>query len=205
VVNSRTPVIVRTAAAADLDAIVATMTTAFFDDPLWGPTFPDVDLRATQAGALWRLFVSSSMRHDWTLVTANAESAAVWIPPGEAELTVAEQHGLEGFLTEVAGPQVSAAVLEISEQFETARPDEPHYYLSLLATHGDHRGAGLGMGLLRESLSRIDALGLPTYLESSNPANDRRYAAVGFTQLTRLTMPGGQQVSTMWRPVPNQK
>jgi hypothetical protein len=56
------------------------------------------------------------------------------------------------------------------------------------------------MGLLRESLRRIDALGLPAYLESSNPANDRRYESVGFTQLTRLTMPAGQQVSTMWRP-----
>jgi GNAT superfamily N-acetyltransferase len=200
VVNSRSPVIVRTATTADLDAIVAAMTTAFFVDPLWGPTFPDVDLRATQAAALWRLLVSSSMRHGWTLVTANAESAAVWITPGESELTVTEQHGLEGFLTEVAGPQVTAVVLEISEQFEAARPDEPHYYLSLLATHDDHRGAGLGMGLLRESLNRIDALGLPAYLESSNPANDRRYEAVGFTRLTRLTMPGGQQVSTMWRP-----
>jgi|SRR5690349_15892259 len=198
--SSQTPATVRTATSADLDAIVATMTTAFFDDPLWGPTFPDVDLRATQAGALWRLFVSSSMRHGWTLVTSNAESAAVWITPGESELTDAEEQGLEGFLTEVAGPQVAAVILKISEQFEAARPEEPHYYLSLLATHDDHRGAGLGMRLLRESLRRIDALGLPAYLESSNPANDRRYQSVGFTELTRLTMPAGQQVSTMWRP-----
>jgi len=36
------------------------------------------------------------------------------------------------------------------------------------------------MRLLAATLSRVDALGAPAYLESTNPANDKRYQSVGF-------------------------
>jgi hypothetical protein len=36
------------------------------------------------------------------------------------------------------------------------------------------------MGLLAHDLELIDAEGFPAYLESSNPANNRRYAMLGF-------------------------
>lgn len=56
------------------------------------------------------------------------------------------------------------------------------------------------MGLLRENLARIDALGMPAYLESSNPTNNDRYESVGFAPQQELVMPSGQVVTTMWRP-----
>ncbi|HEY7813487.1 MAG TPA: GNAT family N-acetyltransferase, partial [Nakamurella sp.] len=86
------------------------------------------------------------------------------------------------------------------EALDAAHPHEPHYYLSLFATHEAHRGKGLGMELLRESLARIDAAGMPAYLESTNPANLKRYESVGFTESDRLTVPSGAVVTTMWRP-----
>ncbi len=36
------------------------------------------------------------------------------------------------------------------------------------------------MGLLRENLERIDAIGGAVHLESSNPVNDARYRSVDF-------------------------
>ena len=56
------------------------------------------------------------------------------------------------------------------------------------------------MGLLAQSLTLIDALGMPAYLESSNPANDARYASVGFEPYTTITVPSGHRFTTMWRP-----
>jgi GNAT superfamily N-acetyltransferase len=191
---------VRVATRADIDAIVATLTTAFFDDPMWGPAFPDAGRREAQASALWRLLVTSALRYPWMLVTENAESVAVWIPPGGAELTPAEHSGFEEFLTGITGRPVAAAILTIFEQLEAVYPSEPHFYLSLLATHNDHRGRGLGMGLLTESLARIDRLGAPAYLESSNPANNKRYESVGFTARDEITLASGHVVTTMWRP-----
>jgi GNAT superfamily N-acetyltransferase len=185
---------------ADLDAIVATLTSAFFADPLWGPAFPDVDRRAAQASTMWRLFATSSLRYPWTRVTPNAESVAMWIPPGGSELTPDEEGALETLLVDTAGREAAEAILAIYDRLEAARPDDPHFYLTLLGTHDAHRGKGLGMALVRESLTRIDALGAAAYLESSNPANNARYQSVGFTPLDDLTIATGHTVTTMWRP-----
>jgi len=193
------PVPARVATPADVDSIVETLTTAFFDDPLWGPAFPDKQHRAEQAAAMWRLYVTSAQRYPWTLVTPGVEAAALWIPPGGFELTPEEQNGLDGLLVDTAGAEAAAAILRIYDQLEAAKPDEPCFFLTLLGTHDDHRGKGLGMGLLAESLRRIDALGAPAYLESSNPANLRRYESVGFTARDRLTTATGHVVTTMWR------
>jgi GNAT superfamily N-acetyltransferase len=87
------------------------------------------------------------------------------------------------------------------DRFEAAHPrDRPHYYLSLLGTHPDHRGRGVGMGLLAADLARIDEERAPAYLESSNPANDARYERLGFASVGSFTTPdGAHSVTTMWR------
>jgi hypothetical protein len=42
---------------------------------------------------------------------------------------------------------------------------------------------------------------MPAYLESSNPANNGRYASVGFEPHGEFSYPGGGPVvTTMWRP-----
>ncbi|MFE7169879.1 GNAT family N-acetyltransferase [Streptomyces sp. NPDC057616] len=190
----------RSATPADVDAIVDTLTTAFFRDPLWGPAFPDEQRRAVQAAAMWRQCVTSALRYPWTLVTPGVEAAAVWIPPGGTELTPQEEDGLGALLTTAAGPDVAKSILEIYDQLDAAHPDEPCFYLSLLGVHDDHRGKGLGMGLLAECLARVDALGAPAYLESSNPANIDRYQSVGFAPRDTITIATGHVVTTMWRP-----
>jgi GNAT superfamily N-acetyltransferase len=191
---------VRIAGPDDVDRIVDTMTSAFFHDPMWGPAFPDVDRRAEQASALWRLFVTSALRYPWMFVTDNIESAALWITPHGHELTPDEAAGLGPFLDGVAGPVVAAGIMDIFDRLDAAHPVEPHFYLSLLATHDDHRGHGIGMALLADNLARIDALHAPAYLESCNPANNKRYETVGFHPRDTITLPSGHQVTTMWRP-----
>ena len=198
-INQHALVPARIATSDDIDAVVATLTTAFFDDPVWGPAFPDVDHRASQAAALWRLLVTSAMRYPWTLVTENVESAAIWLPPDGVELTDQEADELEDFLIDTTNRTVANGIVAILEQLASARPSEPHFFLSLLATHDQHRGGGLGMGLLRENLARTDALGAATYLESTNPANNKRYTSVGFTARDEITTASGHIVTTMWR------
>ena len=93
-------------------------------------------------------------------------------------------------------------MLEGLLQFEAAHPhDEPHYYLSFVATHDDHRGQGIGEQLLAQNLALIDAEHLPAYLESSNPKNLTRYGRLGFEPRDEFTLPDdGPTVTTMWRP-----
>ena len=92
-------------------------------------------------------------------------------------------------------------VLTLLDRFESNHPRQPpHYFLSLLGTHPDHRGNGRGMGLLAANLARIDELGMPAYLESSNRANDHRHERLGFAQIGEFEAPaGGPTVGCMWR------
>jgi GNAT superfamily N-acetyltransferase len=191
---------VRVATPSDIDGIINIFTSAFFEDPLWGPVFPDVTRRAGQANAFWRQFVTSALRYPWTFVTEQGESAATWLPPGSDEFTAEDEDAFESFLVAIADQQIADNILAILKLFEESRPSEPHYYLSLLGTHENERGHGSGMALLRENLARIDILGKPAYLESTNPRNNKRYMSVGFRPHGSFTIPSGHIVTTMWRP-----
>lgn len=163
--------------------------------------FPDPEKRARQHATMFGFFVESALPNGWVWITDDrASAAAVWTPPGQQELSDEAEAAIEPFLTESLGSH-APAVLETLQRFEAATPDgPPFYYLSFLGTHPDHRGQGFGMGLLAESLARIDADGAPAYLESSNPANNARYERLGFSQRTEFSTPDGQHtVTTMWR------
>jgi GNAT superfamily N-acetyltransferase len=92
-------------------------------------------------------------------------AASVWIPPGGRELTASEDEDVLFLLRDLAGERATA-IMELLDRFEAAHPkSRPHYYLSLLGAHPDHRGNGLGMRLLAHNLARIDREGMPAYLE----------------------------------------
>jgi GNAT superfamily N-acetyltransferase len=103
-------------------------------------------------------------------------------------------------LEDLVGPR-AAEILTLFDRLDNSHPDEPpHFYLSLLGTHPDHRGKGLGMALLADNLAKIDSEGVPAYLESSNPENDPRYERLGFARAGEFERPDGLLTcSTMWR------
>jgi GNAT superfamily N-acetyltransferase len=183
---------------ADLDGLTTTLTAAFEHDPLWSWAFPDPE----DLAVWWRFYIRSALRYPCVRVTGECAAVAVWIPPDGTELTEEEEERLAPIIRDLIGPR-AGDVMELLERFEASHPRErPHYYLSLLGTHPDHRGQGLGMGLLSENLGRIDAEGVPAYLESTNPGNDPRYERVGFRRVGEFTTPGGERtVATMWREV----
>ncbi|HEV1997810.1 MAG TPA: GNAT family N-acetyltransferase [Candidatus Dormibacteraeota bacterium] len=189
----------RVATAADASGIANTLALAFQGDPLWAWAFPDPALRYRQLETWWRFFVDNALHHSGTWTTPAYEAAAVWIPPGGAELSDVAQAEVEPLLSRLLHGR-HQGTLELLEQFERAHPSEPpHYYLSLVGTHPDHRGQGIGMALLAQTLEAIDREHAPAYLESSNPANNRRYEGLGFRQVGAFAAPGGPSVVTMWR------
>ena len=103
-------------------------------------------------------------------------------------------------MPELLGPRADA-VLGLFDAFEQAHPHEPpHYYLTLIGTHPEQRGQGLGMRLMASNLELIDAEGAPAYLESSNASNEPRYESAGFRRRGNFTTPDGtREVVTMWR------
>jgi ribosomal protein S18 acetylase RimI-like enzyme len=190
----------RLAGAGDVEAVVETISLAFQDDPVWSWAFPDEERRRVVFRRWWRLFVESMWPQGFTWTTAQVESVAVWAVPNGMELTREAESSIPKMLDDAVGSR-APTVLEALLQFEAARPhDEPHYYLSIVATHDDHRGYGFGESLLGQNLELVDARHLPAYLESSNPKNLARYERLGFRPREEFMLPdGGPTVTTMWR------
>jgi GNAT superfamily N-acetyltransferase len=191
----------RRASAGDIDLCTSIISPAMAHDPLWEHAFARPDARTVDHAAFWRVFVEGALRYPYSWLTSGGEATSIWIPPGGTEMTPEQEQHLAELAADQLGP-AAGDYRELLSGFEAAHPRaEPHYFLTLLATHPQHWGKGIGMRLLAHNLELVDAEHRPAYLESSNPANTRRYAAIGFEPCGEFRYPGeGPAVTTMWRP-----
>ena len=192
----------RVARADDLGSVTHTIALAFERDPVWGPAMGAERTTFEEKASLWRILVAGALRYPWSSIVDDGAAVSVWIPPDGVELDEAREQELAAAIENVLGPAGASEFHALVARFDANhRRDEPHAYLSLLATHPDQRGRGIGMALLADDLRRIDALQLPAWLESTNPANDRRYRSVGFEPVGSFRTVDEQRViTTMWRP-----
>ena len=192
----------RPATTADLDAVVDVVALAFHGDPVWGPALRKPDGSVDHLSGFWRFFVDAAVQRGSLFVWDRAAAVAVWVPAGEPELTDVQQRELEMFIDREFPKERAAALAALFDRFDAAHPHaEPHATLSLLATHPRHRGRGVGQQLLAANLAELDARGVPSYLESTNPGNDHRYERAGFRRVGCFESLNGAPITTMWRPV----
>lgn len=175
-------------------------TLAFENDPTWAWAFPNPATRLVHHRVWWGLYMHSALPYGHVWMTEDGGAASLWIPPDQPELSDEDEARVEPLLRELVGAHTDQ-VLVLLDSFDANHPREtPHYYLSLLGTHPDHRGQGKGMRLLAANLTLIDKQGFPAYLESSNRGNDHRYERLGFVQVGEFAAPGGQPtIACMWR------
>jgi GNAT superfamily N-acetyltransferase len=149
------------------------------------------------------MFVADAVEGGAVRIADGDAAVAVWIPPRATEITTRTAAALEAFNREMLGERGAMEMAELYERFESNHPlDPPHAYLSLLATHPEHRGRGAGQTLLASNLEEWDRQGVPTYLESTNPGNDHRYARAGYRRVGGFrAVRDDAPVTTMWRDV----
>src|SRR5689334_11515724 len=96
----------RVATDEDLPAIGGTLAGAFEHDPLWGWAFEDA-ARERKLAALAEVFgfcAAAALGLGWVRVTDGVEAVALWIPPGEPEMSPADEERLPGLIAEACGP-----------------------------------------------------------------------------------------------------
>jgi predicted N-acetyltransferase YhbS len=78
----------------------------------------------------------------------------------------------------------------------------PHHYLAFLGVAPELQGHGIGSGLLNHHHARLDAQGLPAYLEASTERSRDLYLRHGYTLTgdAPLVLPdNGPPIWPMWR------
>lgn len=169
------PVGIRTAAAADREAMTDTLLLSFSADPCVRYIFP----KPSDFRAGWPAFVMAmggrGIDHGAAFVTEDGAAASLWLPPGvEPDL-----EAMLGVLANVP-PERGAVLGQVGEQMRAYHPDAPHWYLAAVGVDPARQGEGLGSAMIKEGLRLCDAQGLPAYLESSNPRNIPLYERHGF-------------------------
>jgi GNAT superfamily N-acetyltransferase len=205
-VTSTTTPSFRVAVEADLPAVAETLGHAFEHDPVWGWAFEggegevDREHKVAALGAVFGFAAASVLPYGWVRVSDGVEAVAMWIPPGCPELSPEDEERFPGLVREVCGEPAATRILEAIDIFEELAPDEPDYFfLSMLATHPDHVGEGLGMALLAANLEEIDAAGAPAFLETSVRPLVPHYEAHGFRPEREDEILDGIPSIQMWR------
>jgi len=128
-------------------------------------------------------------------------SGALWLPPGvKKKLPLLKSIDIalpmikhSGFKSIPRGISVDTALYKI-------KPDTPHYYLFAIGTRSSKQGKGVGGKLMEAGLEKVDATGMPAYLESSKEINVPFYRRYGFEVIERIVPTKGcPPLWLMWR------
>lgn len=190
------------ATAADVVTVADDLSDAFAADPMFDWFMRDDARRPAARLRLFRRLLAMALADGEVLRPSTGGAASIWLP--------SESLGPTSFLEELRViPTILAAtgfsrlsrMSAMRAAMDSNHPmDRPHAYLWFLGVRTQAQGLGVGSRLLAAGLQRVDAVGLPAYLESSSPANVPLYRRHGF-KVTREIQPtpDSPMLWAMWR------
>ena len=166
--------------------IAATISRAFFHDPLFAYFFPNAQNREYRARLTFRFLVDHCRARQGVIHTVGAPlaGASVWLPSTQLHRSNADliRFGALKMLFQ-QGPAAIWRQLQAGEQMQQIHPRlmaQPHLYLLLLGGEPTEQGKGLSRNLLQPMLDRLDRENMPCYLDTHNPNNISLYQRFGF-------------------------
>ncbi len=162
----------------------AMLARAFHDDPMMVYAIPDAADRTRTLPEFYARMVRFGFLNGEVLTTAaEMRGVSVWLPP-DVQWTreKIEAAGLHE-LSKIVGADAMARYREVVGPESEARErfaNGPYWYLFLLAVDPPYQGRGLGGELMKPMLDRIQASGLPCFLETESARNVAFYRKHGF-------------------------
>jgi GNAT superfamily N-acetyltransferase len=171
------------------------------DGPVARWLAPDPAIRREYAPAYFEIFAEHAARYGEVYgavdpATGTLTGVALWFPltqliPPPADYDVRLKD---------ASPDAFDRASELDAALMANHPIEPHHYLAFLAVHPENQNQGIGSALLNRHHARLDAAGLPAYLEANDPRNRDLYLRHGYLGRTAIQLPDGPPIWPMWRP-----
>jgi GNAT superfamily N-acetyltransferase len=167
---------------SDQQRAIATVVTAFSNDPIARWFLPDSDQYLTYFPQLIPMMGGGAFEQGSAYCTEDFAGASLWLPPNV--------HSDAEAMAELAMKAVPAQDQEIRftfmGQMGEYHPTEPHWYLPFIAVDPPHQGRGLGSVLLQHALKVCDGAGLPAYLEATSASSRRLYERHGFEAIGEI-------------------
>jgi GNAT superfamily N-acetyltransferase len=160
----------------DRERAIATIVSAFADDPVERWMFPDEDEYLEHFPRFVAAFGGAAFEHGTAWQLDDFAAVALWLPPGAQP----DGAAIERVFAERVRPDKHPDLFTVVGQMDDAHPDYPHWYLPWLGVEPAAQGAGLGGELLAHCLARVDADRVPAYLETPNPRTVPFYERHGF-------------------------
>ena len=175
---------VRPAVTSDIPRVCRTATIAFVDDPVLRWFFPDLDDYWAQGPVAFAHLAGRSVAQQCTFTTDDGVAIGIFFPPGRPEVEVDPPAGASP-----PSPELAARFEAISATLGAHQPEEPHWYLNVLATHPDWQRQGLGAAIIEPIGAVCHRERLPLYLETESLENVAYYAHLGFRVRSEWDVP----------------
>jgi ribosomal protein S18 acetylase RimI-like enzyme len=184
-------------------AVSAAVARAFEDDPVYEWIFPEFEGRLARMIAMNEALLPRLLPVGFIEMNTTSESAGVsiwigpekWEPPTKKLLTAVPK------LVRIMGVRAVSKLVGAMGMMKKEHPkDQPHWYLSGLATDTAYQRTGVGTALITPKLEECDRAGLGAYLETQKAINVPYYERFGFRVTKEVDLPkGGPHLWLMWR------
>jgi len=161
---------------SDQPRAVATLVSAFTDDPVERWLWPDDEAYATHFPRFVVALGGNAFEAQTAWRLGEFAAVALWFAPGnepDGDLIVSA-------IAETVSADKHDDTFAVLEQMDATHPKYPHWYLPWFGVDASMQGQGLGGQLMTQCLAIVDASHLPAYLETPNPRNISFYERHGF-------------------------
>ncbi|MFI5489211.1 GNAT family N-acetyltransferase [Micromonospora echinaurantiaca] len=196
---NRTPLrpAIRRAEATDAGRLSTLLTDAFLISPVGDWLIPEVGMRRRVYLRYFEIFVGHGLEHGIVDVTTDLTGVAIWQPRDEDTLG---PDNYDERLADATGWWVEQ-FRALDKTFDEQHPrDVFHHHLVFLGVLPSMQSRGIGSALLRHHHARLDAEGIPAYLEASMSRNRDLYLRHGYAASDPFYLPDdGPPLWPMWR------
>jgi len=192
--------VIRDLEPVDTAGITRLLATTIGEGPVARWLNPDPVVRRMDSPAYFEIFVEHAKQYGEIYTTVDQASGdligvALWFP---CTSPVPPPLDYEFRLKDVSGSAFDRA-RQLDAALEAHHPTFPHHYLAFLAVRPDRQNLGIGSALLARHHARIDAAGVPAYLEANDPRNRHLYIRLGYVIQTVIRLPDGPAIWPMLR------
>ena len=192
----------RIAGPGDIDIVADIVADAFDHLDVIHFLVPDPARRRPVVRDWYRLYIAHAIDGAGQVVmTEDGTAAAVWF---DRTREASEPDGYDKHLADLAGEHLPW-FKHLDLQMEANHPTDPHWHLLFLAVRPQQWSQGHGGRLMDYTHRRLDAEGIPAYLEATGEQNRALYRRHGYTDMTPPTIAVTDKtvLHRMWRPVQN--